>query len=77
MLSRKNQRTNSRKRRCLEETSEKIREKDVANRAGPTVSRKLHSLRLKDGESAQENIKIMSFFDAFSVAGKFFKRRIE
>ena len=32
---------------------------------------KLHSLRLKDGESAQEHIRVLTeFFDALSVAGE-------
>ena len=35
------------------------------------LRRKLHSLRLKDGDSAQEHIKVMTeLFDALSVAGE-------
>ena len=38
------------------------------------LRRKLHSLRLKDGESAQEHIKAMvELFDALSVAGETIK----
>ena len=35
------------------------------------LRRKLHSLRLNDGDSAQEHIKVMTkLFDALSVAGE-------
>ena len=35
------------------------------------LRRKLHSLRLKDGDSAQEHIKVMTeLFDSLSVAGE-------
>ena len=35
------------------------------------LRRKLHSLRLKDGDSVQEHIKIMTeLFDALSIAGE-------
>ena len=35
------------------------------------LCRKLHSLQLKDGESAQTHIKVMvELFDSLSVAGK-------
>ena len=33
---------------------------------------KLHSLKLRDGDSAQEHIKIMTEHDALSVAGDFY-----
>ena len=49
--------------------ADQFEKKTWANRLD--LHRKLHSLRLKDGDSALEHIKVMTeLFDALSVAGE-------
>ena len=53
----------------MEKVSESIREKDTARRLN--LRRKLHSMKLKEGNSAQAHVKEMTeLFDFLSVAGE-------